>query len=241
MNVNSAIITLMIVSYCVYRYKSDDDVSRVSFELFHDNTDYSYPATTLCIYNPFVGHKLERYGAGVNITTYSKFLQGKYNDSRMLGIPYDNVTLSVKDVFLQVSVKLQDDSLIWMYDSKNNDSIFHSNKSGGGGSLIYVNYRSGIKKCFSIEIPYFHQKLVRSLFIKIKANVFHNGKRPANPRFDGNNVDEGGFKIAFHYPIQYYRSFGTWKYQWESISQKQLGNIKCSGFYMRYHIKGSEV
>ena len=238
---NCTIITLMIVSYCVYRYKGDDDVSRVSFELFHENTEYLYPATTLCIYNPFVGHKLEGYGSGINITTYSKFLQGKYNDSRMLRIPYDNVTLSLEDVFVQVSVKLQNNSLIWMHDSKNNDSIFHPNKSEKGSSLIYVNYRSGIKKCFSVEIPYFHQKLVRSLFIKIKANIFHNGKRPATTRFDGNDVDEGGFKVAFHYPMQYYRSYGTWKYQWESITLKKLGNIECSGYYMRFHIRGIEV
>ena len=120
-------------------------------------------------------------------------------------------------------------------------SIFHSNESGGGGSLIYVNYRSGTKKCFSFEIPYFQQQLVWSLFIKIKANIFPSGKRPAIPRFDGNNIKDGGFQTAFHYPMQYYRSYGTWKYQWESISSKKLGNIKCSGFYMRFHIREIEV
>ena len=41
--------------------------------------------------------------------------------------------------------------------------------------------------------------------------------------------------------MQFYRSYGTWKYQWESISQKELDNIKCSGFYMRFHIRGIEV
>ena len=236
-HLNCIIITLLIIFFCVYRYNRDDDVSRVSFESFHQKADYLYPATSLCIYNPFLGQKLEGYGTGVNITTYSKFLQGKHHDSRMFGIPYDEVTLSLKDFVLQITIKLENDSLISIYNSKDNKSM----QNGGSSSSFYVNYRSGIKKCFSFEIPYFQQQLVWSLFIKIKANIFPSGKRPAIPRFDGNNIKDGGFQTAFHYPMQFYRSYGTWKYQWESISPKELGNIKCSGFYMRFHIRGIEV
>ena len=233
-------LTISIMSWCIYRYHINDDVSMVSFESFHYRDTFLYPSTTLCFYNPFLEQRLENYGKGINITSYSEFLQGKYSDDRMYRINYDDVTRSAEDFLLQMSIKLEDGTTIMIHDA-NNQSTGIPPHQRIGGSFYSVNYRSGIKKCFSFNVPYMRRRLVWSLFIKFKADIFPRGRRPVTPNFDGSNSKEGGFMVSFHYPNQYYRSFGTWKYLWESITHRRYKDIRCSGYYMRFRIKGIEV
>ena len=81
----------------VDQFVKDEDVSLISFKTFHNESDNLYPTTTLCFYNPYLQNELEKYGPGINITSYSQFLQGRVSDDRMKYIPYDNVTVQMQN------------------------------------------------------------------------------------------------------------------------------------------------
>ena len=120
-DISFKIFLICMLSLAIYegieRYTQDEDVSLISFKTFHDDNDNLYPTTTMCFYNPFVESKLKNYGPGINITSYSQYLQGKLLDDRMKHIPYDNVTVSMEDYLLEISGKLENGSFIWIYDN----------------------------------------------------------------------------------------------------------------------------
>ena len=99
-------LTTIIVCACISVYILNEDVSRVDFHLFHSHFQDQYPTTTLCFYNPFLENELKKYGDGINTTTYSQFLQGKFADDRMRDIDYDNVTVSLNDFLLGAGLTL---------------------------------------------------------------------------------------------------------------------------------------
>ena len=87
-----------LTCWCVYKYVKDEDVSHVNYRRYHSEKDNIYPSLTLCFNNPFLNHKLVKYGDGINTTTYVKFLKGLHWDERMIDIHYDNVTLNIDGV-----------------------------------------------------------------------------------------------------------------------------------------------
>ena len=222
----------------IRRFIQDEDVSLISFKTFHDAKDYLYPTTTMCFYNPFVATKLENYGTGINITSYSQYLQGKLLDTRMKHIPYDNVTVSMDDYLLEISGKLENGSLIWIYDKAGKNQLHYS----ATFPPYYTNFRSGLTKCFSFDIPYIYRTVVWSWFIKVKTNIFPQGKRFKRIYFDGTHATDGGFKVSFHYPNQRFRSNFNMKYQWsDPATRKETRKRKQFGYYMQFRVRSIEV
>ena len=207
------LFVLCILIWFIYqgidRYIQDEDVSLISFKTFHDGSDYLYPTTTMCFYNPFLQEELKKYGSGINITSYSQYLQGKFLDERMKYVPYDNVTISMEDQLLSISGKLENSSFIWLFDHENKHQLHHSAKH----PPYYTSFKSGLSKCFSFDIPYIPNTVIWSLFITIKTGVFPKGTRARNIYFDGTDATEGGFTTSFHYPKQLLRGFFNMKYQ----------------------------
>ena len=75
---------LLLAVYDGYeRFKKNEDVSLISFKTFHDEKNNLYPTITTCFSNPFLELELEKYGSGINITSYSKHLTGQKIDNRM--------------------------------------------------------------------------------------------------------------------------------------------------------------
>ena len=100
----------------IKKFMLDYDVSLISFKTFHETADDLYPSTSLCFFNPFLAEKLKNYGSGINITSYSQYLQGEIFDEDMKFIPYDNVTVAMEDYLLAISAKLHNGSFFWIYD-----------------------------------------------------------------------------------------------------------------------------
>ena len=229
--------TLAVVSYCFYRYHINEDVSVIGFNTFHDTDRDLYPTTTLCFYNPFLEKELANYGHGINITTYSKYLQGYLKDERMDQIEYDNVTVSMDSYLLMVSGKMENGTLLWIFDKRKK----HPPNAPAGKPLYYTSFRSGRCKCFSFDIPYMEKKLMWNLFIKIKTSIFPKQMRSHSIKFEGERADQGGFRVSFHYPWQNFRSYGTQKHQWSTLKVADQEKRNCRGSYMRFRIKGVEV
>ena len=94
--------TVGFTVYCVYQYLLDEDVARIEFEEFNSDINNIYPTISLCFPSPLSEDKLEKYGEGINISTYSSFLTGQSGswDDRMAQIDYDDVSLNIEDYFL---------------------------------------------------------------------------------------------------------------------------------------------
>ena len=221
----------------VHRFVQDEDVSLISFRTFHKEEDNLYPTTTLCFYNPFLKNQLEQYGQGINVTSYSHYLQGKILDDRMKYISYDNVTIKMEDYLLGMSGKLENGSYFWLYDADSETPLYHLARD----PPYYTSFRSGLNKCFSFELPYIPRTVIWSLFITVKTNIFPNGDRFQKVTFDGSDPTKGGFKVSFHYPKQRFRSSFNMKYQWSKPTWKEEEKRKKLGYYMQFRIRGIEV
>ena len=221
----------------VNQFVKDEDVSLISFKTFHNESDNLYPTTTLCFYNPFLQNQLEKYGPGINITSYSQFLQGRVSDDRMKYIPYDNVTVQMQDYLVAMSAKLENNSYFWLHDATSKYQLSHLARD----PPYYTSFRSGLNKCFSFELPYIPNTVVWSLFITVKKDIFPGGDRFQNIAFDGSDPTEGGFKVSFHYPKQRFRSNFNMKYQWLKPTWKEEEKRNKLGYYMQFRIRGMEV
>ena len=137
-------ILIVAIHSAILRFMKDEDVSLIEFKTFHEEEEYLYPSTTMCFYNPFIKSKLESYGPGINVTSYSQYLQGKLQDERMTHIPYDNVTVSMDDSLMEISGKLENGSIIRVYNTADENEV-HSSATD---PPYYINFRSGVKNAF---------------------------------------------------------------------------------------------
>ena len=215
---------------------SDEDVSVISFKTFHEEADNLYPTITMCFYNPFLQNELVKYGPGINITSYSQYLQGKIWDRQMQNIPYDNVTISMENFLQKISGRLENGSILWLYDHENKHSLNHLARN----PPYYTSFKSGVTKCFSFDIPYIDDTVIWNLFIQVNTSIFPNSSRSPWISFDGTRATGGGFKVSFHYPKQRFRSSFNMKYQWPELTKKMKTKRKKL-HYMRFRIGGIEV
>ena len=103
--------TIGFICFCLYKYSQNSDVSQVTFQEFHTKEENLYPSLTICVSSIFYEEKLKSYGEGINISTYTDFMDGEYWDDRMIEVDYDNVTINFSDFFLGVGMWTPD----WRY------------------------------------------------------------------------------------------------------------------------------
>ena len=233
-------ILIWLVHEGIDRFTKDEDVSLISFKTFHEGKDNRYPTTTMCFYNPFVANTMKKYSPFINTTSYSQYLQGKLKfDEKMNKIPYDDVTISMKDYLLSISGKLENGSFIRLFDHHNKHPLHHSGKT----APYYTSFKSGLTKCFSFDIPYIENTSIWSIFVKINTSIFPNGERFRWIDYDGIDSSQGGFKVSFHYPNQRFRSNFNMKYQWPDEPKNQTLKMKRKklGYYMQFRIHSIEV
>ena len=210
-----------LISWCLYKYTKDDDVSLVNYKRYHSEENSIYPSLTLCFNNPFLNDKLQSIGEGVNTTTYSKFLEGLYWDERLINIDYDNVTIDLDKYLDGVTVILANGSA---YDNH-------------GQILYYVGMRSSQMKCFSFESPLLLDVGIGYLVVTVKNSIFPYGFRPMHHDFDVSTGRGGGFEVRLHFPHQVLRSDFTAKWIWESLGH----NASHKWVGMTFKVKTIEV
>ena len=96
--------TILFLSYCLYEYSLNEDISQVTFQEFHKNEKNIYPSLTVCLSSIFLEDKFVTHGQGINLSTYTEYLYGEHWDDRMIDVDYDNVTTKFEDYLQGVAL-----------------------------------------------------------------------------------------------------------------------------------------
>ena len=82
--------TISMLVYCGYEFLQNKDLSEISFVSFNEDKNSIYPQISLCFLEQYLEDELEKYGSGINSTSYAKFLKGEIWDDRMKDIDIVN-------------------------------------------------------------------------------------------------------------------------------------------------------
>ena len=202
--------TILMTSWCIYKYLLDRDVTIVTYKRLHESIDDIYPSISLCFYQPYVENHFQRYGihSVVNSTSYINFLKGDFWSKEFIGIDYNNVTLNFKDYFLSYDIfENFDRPRKYTFDEKQIEN---------GWKPPHNTYSSPMMKCFTVDVPFQQNKTILAIAINIKTDIFPDGLRPNVPN---------QFMVVFAYPKQGYRSKNFAKSVWPNgikIHQKVM-------------------
>ena len=186
--------TVGLSIYSILRYCKNEDVTLVQISKYHSSEDMIYPSISICIMPPFLENKFDKYKEdGINVSSYTQFLQGDYWDERMLSIDYDNVTVSFVDNFLHSSCMTQNENICVNWNP-----------------IFYVSFRSSNRKCITIDAPYTEKELLSYFGLTISNDIFPNGARSP----------ENLIRTYLHFPGQRFAGYYTAKAEWESRDNK---------------------
>ena len=145
------ICTISMISYCVYKFVLDDDMTSIVFRRFNGKGNEIYPTLTLCFKGAsiFDAEKIQRVSQS-NID-YQKFLSGLVWDQRLYDINYDNVTLDFENLVKYIRLQASNGyNYVPIYTWKNGNQNTKSNFP------FQISYRSPTEKCFSFDINTFN-------------------------------------------------------------------------------------
>ena len=148
------IVTLFMVGYWVHKFKKNEDVSQVDYISVKAMSEVIHPETTICIFKPFLGQKVEE---NVNVDDYLEYLAGNEDPSEKYeNIRFLNVTINIFDYIKYPVYLIQRDNTMdhtSCRSKKSCQSIEMRNSFNG-----YV--KGHFAKCFSIGInPKFAKNL----------------------------------------------------------------------------------
>ena len=212
--------TLLLVSWCIHLYQLDEDVSKIKYEKFHENSDKVYPSISMCFGNIFIPEKLKYFG--VNISAYKKFLKGHCFSEDVLNVPYDNVTIDPSDFLLGIKMSQEDRTngspsrrhRYWYDHTKNISNSLRwipQMKKNIWKPSFYVDefdtWVGLLCKCLTVHVPFIHKEHFSWIAVVMKKSIFPGGKRPMS-------ASSGGvFIVSFGYPnqrIRYSTKITTW-------------------------------
>ena len=191
------IATLALVSMWIRTYFLDTDIPTIETKSYFDTTKDSVPVISLCFQQDFDSTSFGQIAKNVTGSNYKEYLLGRYYDTNLEKIDYDQVTTNLSRYMLSQEVRLRNLTSVFENDPLNSQ---------------YVNIRSShslyswgkFVKCFGFEIMHKDVLFVR---IYMKRDIFPNRIRP----------QVGGFVLLHHYANQILSSFKTIKRQWGSL------------------------
>ena len=181
---------LGLTGWCVHRYMKNEDATELSFKKLHNSEEDIYPSITLCFNRPFLENQLHKYDPGLTINTYKEFLSGKAKNKKWnvtyRDVKYDNVTITLEDFLADLSVLTTHHEFLW-WDIINGSLVRNLSKMGDHldmlqhehKAIFYVSGRFSSKKCFTIDVPFVHDRPIYSAQIRINGSVFPHGIRPS--------------------------------------------------------------
>ena len=208
--------------WCVILFFENNDVCLVDFKKYNEEPEYISPSFSIGFANPFNQSMLEMYGKGINTSSYIQFLQGQYWDKRMLNINYDEVTIDINKYFLGYEVVL---SNLTKYFLK-----FHEIHKSNGFKLPYVSFRHPKMKVFGFDPPNIEGIGIAKLGVMIKTEIFQDGIRPNDMKYNELDPHFGGLIFLLHYPGQVSRSWsqGIGKWAWPKRSNASSKHFEMS-------------
>ena len=156
------ITTIGLQIDCIHRYLKNDDSTEVIYTDFHSSEIAMYPSLSVCLREPFLEERFNSYGFGVNLTSYEKFLMGKYWDERMLGIAYDDVTAVLSE------------NLIEIYSRNHKKDATKKNFNH------HVSLRSAFQKCFTIDNSFSKKNYIFDSGLVVRQKFLQHGIESKN-------------------------------------------------------------
>ena len=207
----------------VGNYFKNEDMVEVSFKTFHEKKEHIYPSLTMCLSSPFKQEILQKYSSNLTIPSYESYLTGGYGYGQMSysegidfsNVTYENVSIQEKDFLLNVQAKM-------------NGHSYRSGKNLENVTIHSWGWLKGVMKCFTFDVPYQENTLIKTLEVEFDNAIFPNGQRPS----DG--WASRGMLLFFHYPKQFARSYSSNKRFWPV---RKSG----TGYKVRIFVKGMEV
>ena len=187
-------ITISLVSYCIYQYTLNEDLSEVSYKEFRGTKDDVFPTVSLCLGNPFLKEKLAEYGT--DETSYLAFLRGSSFNQDLLSINFSHVTINIVDYikgyrfYLRNITKVSFDSGLTLQQKEKLTYI----------SFIGFGFHGLFYKCFGLQIPEVSNLL--AFRILLSNEIFPSGTRPT----------KDFFTTSIHLPKQFLLSFSSDKW-----------------------------
>ena len=206
--------TVTVISYWIYIYGLNQDLSVVNYKKYYQSKDDVFPVLSLCLNNPFSEENVGLKSAAFNKTSYLKFLEGSYFVPEMLDINYENMSIDMSEYVVKYWVE-------W----RNGSSETHSVKNGKRElfTLSYAGFRrTTFYNCYAMQVP--PNKQIQAFAVLLKSNIYPSGIRPVY----------FGMMTLLHYPNQLLRSMKTVKYVWP----KRETNVT---YDMKFYITGMEV
>ena len=216
--------TIVTVSWCIFNYLKDEDLTVVNFMEFQREEVDIYPTVSICFTTPYEKEKLA--GSGTDLVNYTDFLTGELWDEKLLTIDYDEVSLDIKDYFLGYEIMYRNAT------KSNLKPTFDDGAHVDGWTAPYVTYQIPNLKCFGVDVPFHKDERILQLGIKIDTRIFPNKKRPADTDLTNRN---GGMMTNVHYPMQFMRG-KFWNSCWPPRGANESGNYALS-----LDLKGMEI
>ena len=95
-----------MVGYWIYKYSTNEDVSKIEYISFKDSDSLSLPAMSICISKPFlIENGTFKNNSNLKLDTYLKYLRGDngfYQNYQ--NVSYDQVSIDILDYLDVISV-----------------------------------------------------------------------------------------------------------------------------------------
>ena len=177
----------------LYRFSLDEDSVQIDFKQLDFQAGY-YPMLSFCLIDPFIESRLKEYNATLTVETYIEFLEGLISFNEMTKIDFDDITLDLKDFYLDADLLLKDGSYIELA----NEDVLQ-----GLLELTYSGFHNGIfMKCFGLKSKLKH---IDELYFRFNTSIYPNGIRPSSKL---------STVIGVHLPNQFSLVGNSLKYTW---------------------------
>ena len=224
--------TIALISWCLYMYVLDEDMTSIHFEKFHTDPDYIYPSVSLCSSDIFYEDKLAKFG--VNQTLYESFLRGDYYEEGIENIPYEDVAYTPATKLLGVQVfqeygtnGLQNPVQYYEYNHEPSNATSPSQWKPSFHVDPFNTYHGYIYNCLTVDVPFVSNQHLSWIKIIMKKSFFPKSLRPMS-------ISGGAlFMISIAFPnqrLRYSTSVTVWNAE---VLNKSYG--------MKFQVTGIDV
>ena len=223
-NINITFHCVCLIVAIIYGINSiqdfiqNQDLTTISFKKFHNDVESVYPSISMCFNTPFIKDRLIQSAQLSEPIEYTKYLIGKIPANETLrNINYEDVSFQTTDFLIKASIYFIIKGSLRKRVMKNEQ--IHTQSWGT---------TTRVTKCFTLDVPYRENKLVKSMIIRYNTSIYPNGQRPV----DG--LKPSGFTLLIHYPKQFGGSMKSLMRYWPRQNKSQA-------YKMMLYVKEVEV
>ena len=146
----------------------NEDISLVEYKRYYEKKDDVFPVLSLCFRNPFSPTKLER--AGLNDTSYFKFLNGEEMSQKIKSIDFKSITMNISANIINYWILFHDGSSEFHEVADSTKSLFVNSFNGFWKDSFYGCYK--LKIPHDMNIKFFSIQLKNSIFVRRSAQLY---------------------------------------------------------------------